>query len=117
MDDYLRLLLENPDAAIEAQAAGEQATQSRNVIALDESQLVLYKRTTANDYSESFNLGQDKVSQNGSGGYKRSRASLINDGQLAGYLVANSSVSPQDGRNFSLVDARRLDDGGHIHVQ
>lgn len=35
-----------------SQAAGERTTQSRNVIVLDESQLILYKKTIANDYTE-----------------------------------------------------------------
>ncbi|CAM9948056.1 unnamed protein product, partial [Hapterophycus canaliculatus] len=117
MDEYLRLLLDNPEAAIQAQTAGEQATQSKNVIALSQTHLVIYKKTTANDFVETFILGEEQVTQDISGGTKRSRASLINNGQLSGYLVAISFVFPQGGRDFSLVDARRLEDGGHVHVQ
>ncbi|CAM9588978.1 unnamed protein product [Ectocarpus sp. 12 AP-2014] len=116
MEDYLRLLLDNPEQAIQAQAAGEQNTQSRNVIMLNETHLVIYKRTAANHFTETFELGLEKAVQNAAGYIKRSTASLIDDGLLTGYFVAISTMSAE-GRSLSLVDARRLEEGGHAHAQ
>ncbi|CAM9198568.1 unnamed protein product [Ectocarpus sp. 6 AP-2014] len=116
MEDYLRLLLDNPEPAIEAQAAGEQNTQSRNAIMLNETHLVIYKRTAANHFTETFELGLEKAVQNAAGYIKRSTAFLIDDGLLTGYFVAISTMSAE-GRSLSLVDARRLEEGGHAHAQ
>ena len=47
---------------------------------------------------------------------KRFTASLIDDDDLGGYLVVTNMVLAE-GRNLSLVDARRLEEGGHVHIQ
>ena len=47
---------------------------------------------------------------------KRFTASLIDDDDLGGYLVVTNMVHAE-GRNLSLVDARRLEEGGHVHIQ
>lgn len=57
----------------------------------------------------------EKFSELNTGVTKRCLASLIDDDELGGYLVVTNMVSP--GRNLSLVDARRLQPGGHAHVQ
>ena len=47
---------------------------------------------------------------------KRFTASLIDDDDLGGYLVVTNMVY-SEGRSLSLVDARRLEEGGHVHIQ
>lgn len=51
MEGYLRCMM-TPSIVIEAQLAGELAHQSRNVFALDDSLLLLHKRTRVNDFTE-----------------------------------------------------------------
>lgn len=63
----------------------------------------------------SFELGVEQLSESNPGAIERCSASLIDDDELGGYLVVTNMVSP--GRNISLVDARRLQPGGHAHVQ
>ena len=63
----------------------------------------------------SFELGVEQFSEPNTGVTKRSSASLIDDDELGGYLVVTNMISP--GRNLSLVDARRLQPGGHNHIQ
>lgn len=83
---------------------------------------VLYRVVSATSLTpplalfDSFELGEEHVTQSTSGVVKRSTASLIHDGELTGYVVA-AVILPPDGRDLSLVDARRLGDGGHLHVQ
>eukprot|EP00752_Nemacystus_decipiens_P016448 g14703.t1 len=114
MRDYLQLL-DTPEATIQAQAAAEQNKPGRNAIALDPATLTIYKDTAVNNYTEAFELGVEQFSEPNVGVTKRCSASLIDDDELGGYLVVTNMISP--GRNLSLVDARRLQAGGHAHVQ
>eukprot|EP00903_Cladosiphon_okamuranus_P009322 g8892.t1 len=114
MRDYLHLL-GTPEATIQAQAAAERHKPGRNAIALDASALTIYKDTAVNNYTESFELGVEQFSEPNAGVTKRCLASLIDDDELGGYLVVTNMISP--GRNLSLVDARRLEAGGHAHFQ
>ncbi len=64
----------------------------------------------------SLDLGVETTTEAGNGVTKRFTASLIDDDDLGGYLVVINIVHP-GGRNLSLVDARRLEEGGHAHSQ
>lgn len=64
----------------------------------------------------SLDLGVEMTTEPSSGVTKRFTASLIDDDDLGGYLVVINMVHP-GGRNLSLVDARRLEEGGHAHTQ
>lgn len=51
MEEYLRCM-GMPRVGIEAQLAGELIQPSRNVFAIDDSLLLLHKRTRINDITE-----------------------------------------------------------------
>jgi len=63
-----------------------------------------------------LDLGVEMSTEPSNGVTKRFTASLIDDDDLGGYLVVTNMVHP-GGRNLSLVDARRLEEGGHAHTQ
>ncbi|CAM9682754.1 unnamed protein product [Pylaiella littoralis] len=116
-EEYLRCL-GTPEVAIAHQLAGEQAYQSRNVIALDESRLVVHKDTAVNCYTERFLLDQEQVSRTRSGeGLKQAMASLGNDNSLDGYVVVTTTNMPVGRQNLETVEARQLIDGGRAHIQ
>ena len=64
----------------------------------------------------SHELDVEVTVQDISGVTKRATASLIHNEDMRAYLVVTNLVFP-DGRNMSLVDARRLESGGQTHSQ
>eukprot|EP00752_Nemacystus_decipiens_P011423 g10144.t1 len=117
-EDYLRCL-GAPEGAVRAQVAGEHAYLSRNVIALDESMLVIHKDTAVNNFTERFKLDREQISRCGfDGGVRRTSASLGVGGRLDGYVIATTtSAPPPSNRESETIEARQLLDGGHGHIQ
>eukprot|EP00903_Cladosiphon_okamuranus_P009025 g8631.t1 len=111
IDDTLSIALDS--------VAGERAYLSRNVIALDESTLVIHKDTAVNNFTERFKLDQEQIHHSGSdGGIRRTSASLGVGGRLDGYVIATTtSAPPPSNRHSETIEARQLLDGGHAHIQ
>eukprot|EP00752_Nemacystus_decipiens_P003064 g2841.t1 len=116
LEDYMRCLAA-PEAAIHAQAELEAAYPSRNVISLDESKLVIYKRTASTNSTEDFDIDEEKVVESSTGTVKRSTASLREGGQPDGYILVSETVSTGGHSSLIHVEARQLSPGGHVHTQ
>ncbi|CAM9092148.1 unnamed protein product [Scytosiphon promiscuus] len=121
-ESYLRCL-SIAEPAIQAQVAGERAFQSRNVIALDESTLAIHKDTAVHRFTETFQLGRERltprrtISGNVGRGANQATASLAAGGQLDGYVVATTTIGPGGSPSQETVEVRQLIDGGLAHTQ
>ncbi|CAN0422913.1 unnamed protein product [Pylaiella littoralis] len=114
MEEYLRCM-GMPRAGIEAQLAGELIQPSRNVFAIDDSLLLLHKRTRINDITEAFELEAERVTPAFHGGVKRAVASLLLRGSYDAFVV--ETLMPTHLHTFRLVEIRRLLGDGSTHMQ
>ncbi|CAM9282206.1 unnamed protein product, partial [Ectocarpus fasciculatus] len=104
---------------------GEREYQSRNVIALDESALVIQKKTAINNFTERFELDEEQVTparpwnrqQDGGGGVNQVTVSLGESEQLDGYVVATTTTAPNGRPTVETVEVRQLTDEGRTHIQ
>eukprot|EP00904_Undaria_pinnatifida_P009754 jgi/Undpi1/5909/HiC_scaffold_2.g01183.m1 len=113
MEAYLRCM-GVPHAAIQAQVAGEQVYKSRNVIALDEARFVVHKRTHINNFTESYDLDEERVTPTRYGA-RRSTVSLGDEGRLDGFAIA--TTVPTASGDVDMIEARQLIEGGAAHAQ
>ncbi|CAM9213312.1 unnamed protein product [Scytosiphon promiscuus] len=115
MEDHLRLL-DTPEASIRTQMERERTQQSHNAIAINENKLVIHKQAAGTSVTESFKFNDPQVTQTFSGDTRKSTASLLNDGQLTGYVVSITVSS--DGLDLlQQGETRWLESGGHVHHQ
>ncbi|CAN0089067.1 unnamed protein product [Ectocarpus fasciculatus] len=89
-----------------------------NLIHLDETTLIIHKRTYLNNYTETFELGEEKVTN-----ITPTRASISttvsNLGSSSrGYacLIRNAST-PEGQQNTEVLERRYVTDGGLCHTQ
>ncbi|CAM9463362.1 unnamed protein product [Ectocarpus sp. 12 AP-2014] len=127
-ESYLQCL-GTPPQAILAQVTGEREYQSRNVIALDASELVIHKKTAINNFTERFELDEEQVTPTrpwnrpqdggggGGGGVNQVTVSLGESEQLDGYVVATTTSAPNGRPSVETVEVRQLTDGGLTHIQ
>lgn len=116
-EGHLRFL-GNPEATLQSQVAAERAYRSRNVIALDDSRLVIYKDTAVNHYTEMFELDEERVTPCRSGdGVNHITASLGDGARLDGYVIVSITSTNCGRQTLETIEARQLIDGGSAHVQ
>eukprot|EP00904_Undaria_pinnatifida_P009749 jgi/Undpi1/5904/HiC_scaffold_2.g01178.m1 len=112
MSGYLECM-QVPPAGIEAQVTGERTHDSLNVVGIHGSTLTVHKQTSINNFTETFELDQEKVTPTRYGA-RRSTASLRDWGPDG--LVC-STTTPTPGGVVHLVETRQLLDGGLSHAQ
>eukprot|EP00903_Cladosiphon_okamuranus_P017714 g16310.t1 len=106
------------EAISRAQMDGERAYQSRNVIALDASGLIIYKDTAVNHFTERLELDQEQIKPLGSGrGVVHVTATLRDWARLDGYIITSIVVAHEGSRVLETREARQLVDGGRAHIQ
>lgn len=65
----------------------------------------------------SFEIGEEKVVESGTGTVKRSTASLGEGGHPDGYTLVSETVSTGGHSSLLHVETRQLSPGGHVHTQ
>ncbi|CAN0022960.1 unnamed protein product [Ascophyllum nodosum] len=114
MEGYLRCL-RTPEEAIRQQVEAEQDLQTRNVIALNGSTLIIHKRTTTSGtFTESFVLGEERITQ-ARFGMRRSIVTLGPSRTMNEFIKTSAFTS--NGGNAVVVEERRLVEQGLAHLQ
>eukprot|EP00752_Nemacystus_decipiens_P004812 g4379.t1 len=118
-EGYLQFM-GHSEGFIRSQVDGERAYQSRNVIALDESSLVIHKDTAVNRYTERMELDEEQLIPSRHGrGTVHATASLQGWGRLDGYVVATTITATRGTRTLAMemMESRQVVDGGCAHLQ
>ncbi|CAN0428048.1 unnamed protein product [Ectocarpus sp. 12 AP-2014] len=89
-----------------------------NVIRLEGDTITIHKRTCANNFTESFKLGEEKVRYDGIVRTRISEVVSMPSSRPTGYVRSARSTAVSGGRDdVDMLESRHIMEGGLSHIQ